>query len=156
MVVHGDVAFAQPCAGTCCEWHPLLVQSHQPPAAGRMGRERDFLDGIEPAGAAAMCHEHKLVRLPDCLSGPVAGSVVRKIDDELVFALDRIQPVHDRRVAELEMGKALLDVCLGKEQTFSQRRKGGLEAVKESRRNTAVSGRDDGYASVRPRRDRCR
>src|SRR4051812_30037085 len=109
-----------------------------------MNGERDVLDRVQAGSSRAIRDQHDLVRLSKRSVRPVGGLLVRQIDDQLVFTFDRIQPIQDGRVLQLQIWKALFEVRVAEEKTSSRARKGTAQAIKERGRNAAVPGCDDG------------
>jgi hypothetical protein len=124
MMAHRDVALAQPCGGTGRKRHPTIVDAHQPPAVCGVDGKRDVLDPIQAGGSSAICDKDNLVGLPDCHPRPVGGFLVRQIEDQLAFTLDRVQPIDDGRVVQLQLWKALSDIRVAEKEASSRACKG--------------------------------
>ena len=142
VMAHRDVALAQPLGGAGRIRHATIVNAHEPAAACGVDGERDVLDPIQ-TGSRPIRHDDKLIRLSDGSARPVGQLLVREVDDQLVFAFDRIQPIEDGRVVQLQIWKALFDLRLVEEKAGSRSCKGAAQAMKERGWNAAVPSRDD-------------
>src|SRR5262245_57968079 len=149
MMMHHDISLTQPFGSTGSERHSTVVNTDKPPVARRMHRECDFFGEIEAGFGWTVCQDDKLVRLSNCLSRPIGGPLVGQINDQVVLALERIQPIYDSYVVKFEIRKALFQICACEKTTFSQACKGHSEAMKEFGRNAAVSSGNDGYGARR-------
>src|SRR4029077_8879754 len=109
-----------------------------------MNGERNVLDRVQTGSSRAVRDQHDLVRLSKRSVRPVGGLLVRQIDDQLVFTFDRVQPIEDGRVLQLQIWKALFEVCVAEKNTPSRARKGTATAIKEGGGTAAVPSSDDG------------
>ncbi len=144
MVVHHGVSLAQPVGRPGRERHPTVVNTHEPAAAGGVEREPDFFDRIGTPGGSTVRQEDELVRLSNRLPGPIGGLLVRQIDNQIIFAFDDIQPIHDGRVVKLQVREPVSEIAGCEKQAFARTCEGGAQAVKKCARNLAMSGCNDG------------
>ena len=142
-MAHGDVALAQPFGSAARIRHPAIVNPHQPAAVCRVDRQCDGLDPIQAGRGGAICDQDDLIRLPNCRSRPVGKFLIRQIDDQLVFAFDRIQPIENGRVVQPQIRKPRFEVGVAEKKTSSRTCKSAAQTIKERGRNAAMPRRDD-------------